>query len=196
MRRQRRRRCSAVMEVSFATTVAMGKTESGVITNKDCHEEQQPNLRVLEGVQQLSTIEAALRFVHAISGQVLEEHSLFCVGQEFCCRWRFRKEQKRNNAQKYRDAPQHHKHHSPALQARVCRVLEPKRQNSTNDLSGTQTAIPESVSRCLFGLIIPPTNDEHQTRHSASFEYAYTHSTCEQGRVVLDGCGTRGRYSP
>lgn len=75
-------------------------------------------------------------------------------------------------------------------------MLESKRQEPTDHLTSAEAAIPPCVPGCLLRLIIPPTNDEHQSRHCAGFKDTDTHAACQQGPIAGGSRRAGGCDSP
>jgi hypothetical protein len=64
-------------------------------------------------------------------------------------------------------------------------MLKTKGQETADDLTGAQTAVPEGKSWSLFRLSVPSTADEDQGGNNTSLEYPEEDTGCEQTPVVF-----------
>jgi len=64
-------------------------------------------------------------------------------------------------------------------------MLEAERQETADDLTSAQTAIPEGETGSLFGLGVPSAADEYQGGDNTSLEYSKEDTRYQQTSVSL-----------
>ena len=64
-------------------------------------------------------------------------------------------------------------------------MLEAKGQETADNLTGAQAAVPECESRSLLGLGVPSTADEYKSGNNTSLEYAKEDARCQHTPVVF-----------
>jgi hypothetical protein len=68
-------------------------------------------------------------------------------------------------------------------------MLEAERQETADDLTGAQTAIPEGETGILFGFGVPSTAYEYQGGNNTSLKYSKEDARYQQTSIALSsGC--------
>lgn len=150
-----------------------GGDDTGGDNNQDGVDKQQPDLEILEGVQDTRHFENLLASTSLVAGQGLLDQGLLVRGQEVCITNTagHEKDDSQGNAQV--ESTDGDEHDAPALEGRGRRaVLSRPRNQSSHDLSSTQTAVPDTSTQSSLLLVVPLRRDHDEGGCNDSLKHA------------------------
>lgn len=106
-------------------------------------------------------LEVAILDTSLVDGHMVEQGGLLGCCKERRLHGRIGQDHVGCDADQARDDTQDHKHHLPSSECWVGDMLEPIGNDASEDLTYTQTAVPDAKSRCLFRFSVPLAADQH-----------------------------------
>jgi len=174
-----------------------GRSWQHAATYKNDGKEEQIELGVHEGLEDLLGSELPVLDTGLVDADVLEELNLFLAAQPPSLHGGIGKEEEGPETDGDGQATEHHEHDPPARERGVLAdVLEAVRHGATNDLAETETEIPEGEAGSRLGLGVPLAADEEQRGRNGSFEDTKEHTGDEESLVIVGGGTGSGGDTP
>lgn len=159
---------------------------------QDDSEEQEIHLGISQGFQDLLSAEFAVLNTSLVDTDVLQQGNLLIVRHPLSLHRGVRKKDDDARADDDGDQTESQKHSAPSRETSVgAHVLEAKRHKTTDDLTETQTKIPEGEARRRLGFSVPHTADNHQTWCNRCLEDTQEDAGDKES-LIVGGRGTAG----
>lgn len=125
-------------------------------TYEDGDQEHDPDLRIEQNLLKLGPLEGVVLNTGLIDRHMLKQGTLLSLSQELRSHWGIWQDAHSRYADKHRHQSEDDEHNLPALKRSIWSdMLETERHESTNDLTESETAVPDRETRCLLRLGIP-----------------------------------------
>ena len=152
---------------------------TGKRTYEDSDQKHDPDLRIKQNLLELAPLKAMILDTSLVHTHMLKKRPLFHLRQPLSLHRRIRQYQHHNHAHQTRNESQHNEHYLPALQIGIwANMLKSKTNKPPDNLTQSQSAVPNGEARSLLGFGVPLGTNEHEAGSDGCFEDAKEDAGC------------------